>query len=221
MKLILIRHADPDYENDTITPLGHEQARALADALAGERIDEIFVSPYGRAQATMNYVAEKKNMTATRLPWLGELDGCYAKDADGQGLWAWSFHGVDLCASSGVSMENWKTRVPEAYAEKITRVAETMWNEFNAFMASRGIIRDGARYRVENTSDSFVAFFCHEGFIKTLLSHLLQVPLPVAYSQMMIAPSSRTVLSLEEKNGYGVFRLQSLNELIPFRSMNE
>ena len=52
MKLILIRHADPDYPNDTLTPKGHEQAKLLGKAMEGTQIDAPFVSPMGRAQLT-------------------------------------------------------------------------------------------------------------------------------------------------------------------------
>ena len=34
MRLYIIRHADPDYKNDTITVFGHKDAQALAKRLA-------------------------------------------------------------------------------------------------------------------------------------------------------------------------------------------
>ena len=34
MELVLIRHGDPDYANDTLTSKGHEEARLLADYLS-------------------------------------------------------------------------------------------------------------------------------------------------------------------------------------------
>ena len=38
MKILLIRHAEPDYPNHTITAPGHLEAQALAERLAGTRI---------------------------------------------------------------------------------------------------------------------------------------------------------------------------------------
>lgn len=49
MEIILIRHGDPDYANDTLTPRGHEEAKKLARFLADKPIDAIFQSPNGRA----------------------------------------------------------------------------------------------------------------------------------------------------------------------------
>ena len=34
MKLLLIRHGDPDYENDCLTPVGQREAEALAERIA-------------------------------------------------------------------------------------------------------------------------------------------------------------------------------------------
>ncbi|MCX7778193.1 MAG: histidine phosphatase family protein, partial [Armatimonadetes bacterium] len=51
MRILLIRHSEPDYSRDTITEVGHRQAKALANSLEKIQIDRLFVSPLGRAQA--------------------------------------------------------------------------------------------------------------------------------------------------------------------------
>ena len=33
MKILIIRHGDPDYENDTLTEKGHKEAEYLAERL--------------------------------------------------------------------------------------------------------------------------------------------------------------------------------------------
>jgi probable phosphoglycerate mutase len=210
LSLIFIRHADPDYKNDTITARGHAQARALAEDLAETRIDAIYCSPLGRAQATMRYVAERKGMTSTTLDWLRELDGCYARNEAGEGLWSWNQHAVEALAGGPITLENWPQRVP--YAEKMTAVSAAQHRAFDAFFAARGLVRDGLRYRIEQERDEVIAFFCHEGFIKTLIPHLLQIPLPIVYSQMTINPSSRSTFRLDARDGYGAFRAQTLND---------
>ncbi|MCA1595762.1 MAG: histidine phosphatase family protein, partial [Chloroflexi bacterium] len=59
MRLYIIRHADPDYPNNTITEDGHKEARALADRLAAEKLDRIYCSPMGRAIDTARYTADR------------------------------------------------------------------------------------------------------------------------------------------------------------------
>ena len=43
MRILIIRHGDPDYINDTLTEKGHREAELLAERLAGEDIKKIFV----------------------------------------------------------------------------------------------------------------------------------------------------------------------------------
>ena len=52
MRLLFIRHGDPDYANDNLTPQGKIEAELLAKRLQTEKIDYIYCSPMGRAIAT-------------------------------------------------------------------------------------------------------------------------------------------------------------------------
>ena len=52
MKLVIIRHADPDYPNNTITEKGKVEAELLAKFLKGKKLDYVYCSPMGRAQDT-------------------------------------------------------------------------------------------------------------------------------------------------------------------------
>ena len=58
MRLILVRHGDPNYELDCLTELGHRQAKVVAERLMEEGIQKIFCSPQGRAQQTAKPFAE-------------------------------------------------------------------------------------------------------------------------------------------------------------------
>ena len=52
MRILLIRHGDPDYENDSLTEKGRREAHMLASRLINERIDYIYTSTMGRAMET-------------------------------------------------------------------------------------------------------------------------------------------------------------------------
>lgn len=208
MRLILIRHGDPDYATDSLTDKGHEQARLLAQALAETPIDELYVSPMGRAQLTAAYTAERKSMPTTTLDWLHELDGNY-----GDSRWAWSLSASETFQGEGaLTVENWHARVP--YGPHMQRVAGEFYREFDAFMRSQGYVREGQRYRTVHEEDGrTIAFFCHGGVTVTLLAYLLHIPIPVTFSQFTCSPSSRTTLRFEATDGFGVFRLESLNDM--------
>ena len=52
MRLLFIRHGDPDYENDALTETGKFEAEALAKHISEWNIDEVYLSPLGRARDT-------------------------------------------------------------------------------------------------------------------------------------------------------------------------
>ena len=74
MKLLIIRHADPDYEKDTLTEKGWREAELLSNRLITLDIKEFYVSPLGRARDTANVTLKKMNRTAEVLPWLREFN---------------------------------------------------------------------------------------------------------------------------------------------------
>jgi probable phosphoglycerate mutase len=82
MELLLIRHALPvRIEGDEgtaadpeLAELGHEQARALADYLSGEKVDVLYVSPLRRALQTAEPLAAKFGLEAIIDEELAEFD---------------------------------------------------------------------------------------------------------------------------------------------------
>ena len=58
MKLLLIRHGDPNYEADCLTDKGKKQAEFLSQRLIlTEQIQEIYTSPMGRAIQTAQFTS--------------------------------------------------------------------------------------------------------------------------------------------------------------------
>lgn len=207
MELLLIRHGDPDYVNDTLTDMGHRQAKRLAESLLDVQIDRLVVSPLGRARHTADYVIRLKQLNFEILEFLRELRGRYTDT-----LWAWNYHGCDLLAPGhDIAKSNWPELVP--YGRHMEPVYQEFVSQFDAFISGFGLERYEHVYRINQANDETTAVVCHGGVIKTLLSHLLHIPLPVVYSQFAIDPSSVTRLQLETKGGLGVFRLVSLNDM--------
>lgn len=59
MKILIIRHGEPDYENDSLTEKGWREAEYLSEMLikqlnasSGDGAVCFYMSPYGRAQDT-------------------------------------------------------------------------------------------------------------------------------------------------------------------------
>ena len=72
MRILFIRHGDPDYANDTLTEKGHREAAALAERAEALNMGACYVSPLGRARATAEYSLKRLGKTAETLDWLRE-----------------------------------------------------------------------------------------------------------------------------------------------------
>ena len=73
MNILIIRHGEPDYANDSITERGADDARRLAAIVDRYHIDEFYVSPLGRARATIQPSLDRLGVQAEVLPWLREF----------------------------------------------------------------------------------------------------------------------------------------------------
>ena len=63
MKLLIVRHGDPDYSIDSLTPKGWREAELLKDRLTKLDVAAFYCSPLGRAKdtskATLNALGRK------------------------------------------------------------------------------------------------------------------------------------------------------------------
>ena len=74
MRLIFIRHGDPDYKNDNLTDKGKREAALLAERVSQWKdITQFYVSPLGRAKATAEPSLELLNRKAITYNWLQEF----------------------------------------------------------------------------------------------------------------------------------------------------
>jgi broad specificity phosphatase PhoE len=83
MKLYVVRHADagsrpkwdgPDHTRP-LTPKGHRQSAAIADALAAAGPDRLVSSPYRRCTQTLEPLAERLGLAVEDDPRLAEFAG--------------------------------------------------------------------------------------------------------------------------------------------------
>ena len=72
MKLLIVRHGDPDYTIDSLTEKGWREVEFLSERLTKLEIRDFYVSPWGRAKDTASPTLKKMNRTATECDWLRE-----------------------------------------------------------------------------------------------------------------------------------------------------
>ncbi len=199
MRLYIIRHADPDYDNDTITEAGHREAEALAQRLRKEGIDRIYCSPLNRAIHTMEYSAKQLGIEPIVAPWLTELSGWHVESAPGTMTPSWDVHGERIRGQQYSANDDWYEKAPFA-GYQLHDKWETVRLSADAFMESLGYIRDRGVYRIAAPNSDRIAVFCHHGLGTTWLAHLLELPLPLVWSGFWMAPSSVTTVLMDERS---------------------
>lgn len=200
MRLHIIRHADPDYERDTLTDQGHLEAQALADRLAAQGIDHLYTSPLGRARATAQYAADRLGLPPVVEDWTQELRDCGVEEAPWGAIAAWDVPGECVRAIEPLPAHGtWHLTAP-FQSPGLREVFYTVQCHSDALLQRHGYVRDGGRYRCVSPNRDRIAVFCHNGFGLTWLAHLLALPLVLVWCGFWLAPSSVTTILFEERS---------------------
>jgi probable phosphoglycerate mutase len=202
MRIYLVRHADPDYPNNTITPQGHLEAAALGQRMARLGLDRIYASPLGRAIHTMQYTADALKITPTIEPWTAELADCDINVDPWGTLSMWNVPGELVRARAPYPHhDNWH-EVPCLSKPFLRERIALLGRHSDEFLARHGYVREGGRYRVVQGNREKIAVFCHGGFGLCWLAHLLEIPLPLMWTGFWLPPSSVTTILMDERSAH-------------------
>ena len=91
MKLIFIRHGDPDYVKDSLTEKGWREAEILSERVKNWPVKEFYCSPLGRAQDTASLTLKKVGREAKTYEWLQEFYYRVRDEQTGEETIAWDF----------------------------------------------------------------------------------------------------------------------------------
>lgn len=201
LRILFIRHGDPDYSIDSLTPKGWVEAELLSEKLSHTDIDDFYVSPLGRAKDTAKYTLDKVGKTAEVLPWLEEFRGRIYDLPDNpdkiRGPW-------DL-------MPGFWTKNPNLYdkdkwlddpmmsAIDTPQIFKETCDGIDALLKKYGYERNGMVYNFKESSHKTIALFCHLGISMATLSYLLGAPAPILWQGLFMPPSSVTTVITEER----------------------
>ena len=73
MRIVFVRHGEPDYEHDCLTKTGKVQADLAAKRLKSEGITEIWASPLGRAMETAQAASNELGLPIKTLDFMREV----------------------------------------------------------------------------------------------------------------------------------------------------
>lgn len=195
MKLLIIRHGDPDYSIDSLTERGKTEAALLKKRLDKIDIKKAYVSPLGRAALTCDIALGQRPIERETKDWLREF--CYI----------WDRLPEDYNAERDVlDSKNWLDSprfsdgvVKESYA--------AVCNGLDEVLAAHGYIRNGYGYDVVTPNEDTIAFFCHFGLESVLISRLLGVsPYPFFQGFCALTTSVTTFVTEERRQGKAAFR---------------
>ena len=214
MRILIVRHGDPDYSIDSLTETGWKEARLLAERLAKTEMKEIYVSPLGRAQDTLRPTLEKTGRTAVTLEWLREFNPRINRpDVSHMRKLSWDWLPQDWTKyPEFFDREKWGTN--SIFTEAgVKKEYDYVVGEFDKLLAQHGYVRDGEYYHVERPNRDTIVLVCHFGLKCVLLSHLMNVSPMILWQGMCAAPSSVTSIYTEERReGIASFRVSCFGD---------
>ena len=198
MKIIIIRHGDPDYEHDSLTTKGWREAAYLSELVAKMDVTDVYVSPLGRAKDTAEASLKKLHQTATECEWLREFDApIHRPDVTDRKMITWDWLPQDWPKEPlFYDHEKWLEH-PVMAESDVKKQYDWVIQNFDALLAAHGYERKDHYYCVKKANRDTIVFFCHFGLECVLLSRLLDISPMVLWHHMCAAPSSVTTLVTE------------------------
>lgn len=223
MRILIIRHGDPDYEHDSLTPKGWKEAELLSHRIAKLDVKDFYVSPLGRAKDTASLTLQKMNRSAVECEWLREFaPRIWRPDVSDRQMISWDWLPEDWTKEDAFYRHDcWHT--PKAMKAGNVK-AEYDWiiQNFDQLLAEHGYVRDDNIYRVKKANRDTIVFFCHFGLECVLLSHLMNVSPMVLWHHTCAAPTSVTTIYTEERReGTAIFRISSFGDVSHLYAGNE
>ena len=214
MRLLIIRHGDPDYSIDSLTEVGKIEAELLADRLCDMDISAIYVSPLGRARRTAEPTLKRLGREAVELDWLREFPPRVKKPNTEKESIAWDWLPADWTAEPRFyGKDSWCE--PEVFASADMRSAYGYVTEsLDKLFSSHGYDREGNIYRATRPNTDTVALICHFGLECVLLSHLLGIsPMPLWHGTCAAPTSVTTLYTEERREGIASFRMSEFGDV--------
>ena len=213
MKLIFIRHGDPNYEKNSLTPKGFREAQLLAERVKKWNVKEFYCSPLGRAKDTAAPTLKKMNREAVIYDWLREFEAPIEEPVYGGAHIPW-----DL-------LPGYWTKEPMLYDKdewvnaavmktgNVAGEAKRVWDGIDGILEDHGYKREENLYRATRRNEDTIVIFCHLGVESVMLAHILGISASCIWQGFFIAPTSVTVLQTEERrDGEAYFRCHMMGD---------
>lgn len=203
MRIVFVRHGEPDYEHDCLTETGGKQALAVAERLREEGISEIWSSPLGRAAETAEAASKALCMPVRTLDFMREV---HWGSRDGSPLFAdghpWEV--ADELARRGIRLNDpaWRNH-PYFMNNNVCDSVDLIEDKIDKWLLEYGYRREDSYYRCvrHDSKQKTVALFSHGGSSCAAMGHMLDLPFPYACALLHLEFTGITILRLDRRFG--------------------
>ena len=212
MKLLIVRHGDPNYAIDSLTETGWKEAELLSHRLGKLDVKACYCSPLGRAKDTAAASLKALGMEAEICPWLREF-APKVKKPNREGV-AWDWLPQDWTAYPAFFDRKQWMEHPAFVEAGVPEETKWVWAGLDELLARHGYVREGDFYRVTAPNEDTVILFCHFGLECVLLARLLNVSPMILWHGTCALPTSVTTLITEERReGIAYFRMNGFGDI--------
>lgn len=215
MKIMIVRHGDPDYAIDGLTEKGKREAALLSDRLIREKDAKFYCSVLGRARLTVAPTLQKLGVEAEYCDWLREFsyERITSPDGNREHL-AWDLLPAWMRDFPALYLPNEWKNVPMIRDSGIPRAYDNVTASLDRLLEIHGYVREGNVYRVERSNHDTLIFVCHFGLGAVLLSHLMNCSPYSLWENTVMLPTSVTTLYTEEREaGLAAFRCTGMGDV--------
>ena len=220
MEIWIARHAEPDYEHDSITAKGEVEAKLLAERLAKQKFAAVYCSPMGRAKKTASYTLEKIKMKPTIYDWLHEFRGTVVQN--GERTQCWDRMPDYWCnIDEYYSYEKWLDVALMKTGDAKERYDEVC-SGIDELLEAHGYKHNGRTFDVIRPNNDKILIFCHFGVESAMLSHIFGIsPMPIWHNFCALPSTVTRIVTEEREEGTASFRCLYFGDISHLYAGNE
>ncbi len=205
MRIIFIRHAEPDYANNTLTPRGFKEAELLSSRVPHWTVDRFYSSPLARAKLTAEPSLRIMGRTAEIVDWMQEFSYAIIDPVTGQKQVPWDFMPQYWTAETQLFDKNDFYRHPLLQSNpEYEKAVLNLRTGLDSILAEYGYHRKDGYYEAEEEKtrgddDVTIVFFAHLGANLEAIGYLLDISPVVLQQAVYLAPTSVCILNSEKR----------------------
>lgn len=221
MRIVIIRHAEPDYANNTLTEKGFREAEILGKYLQNEKFDKMYVSSLNRAKITAESILKYNNVPFEECDWLKEMsvkvDVPYRENS-----FSWDLAISFMDKNKNLfDNEKWK-KVKGFDTDELQKRVKELNINLDRIFAEYGYVKNDCYYIAKNPNRKTIVFVCHFGIECYILSHILGISPVLLGDYTCSVPTGITTLYSEEREkGKAIFRLLHFGEATHLKMAGE